>query len=52
MLKDLKYFTAKYARDEETGEIFAVGFFGSYLRKGSGGVCFTLKVISVKWAKL
>ena len=29
MIKDLNYLSVKYARDEEKGEIFAIGFFGA-----------------------
>lgn len=41
MIKDLKYLSVKYAKDEETKEIFAIGFFGAYLRNGSEGPCLT-----------
>lgn len=41
MIKELKYLSVKYAKDEETGEIFAIGFFGAYLRNGSDGPCLT-----------
>ena len=41
MIKDLNYLSVKYARDEEKGEIFAIGFFGAYLRNGSEGHCLT-----------
>ncbi len=41
MIKNLKYLSVKYAKDEETGEIFAIGFFGAYLRDGAEGPCLT-----------
>ena len=41
MIKDLKYITIKYAKNLDTGEVFAVGFFGSNIRKGAGGECLT-----------
>ncbi|MDE5587205.1 MAG: GNAT family N-acetyltransferase [Bacilli bacterium] len=41
MISDLKYLSVKYALDLETGEIFAVGFFGTYIRSGAGGKALT-----------
>lgn len=41
MISDLNYLSVKYAMDLETGEIFAVGFFGAYMRSGAGGKALT-----------
>lgn len=41
MLKELKYLSVKYAQDEDTGEIFIIGFFGASIRSGAGGKCLT-----------
>lgn len=35
-LEDLKYLTVKYARDNETGEIIAIDFFGANVCHGDG----------------
>lgn len=40
-LADLSYLTVKYAKDLETGEIFAIGFFGSLVKNGAGGKMLT-----------
>ena len=40
-LTDLKYLSVKYAEDLETGEIFAVGFFGALIKNGAGGKALT-----------
>ena len=41
MIKELHFLTVKYAKDTETNEIFAIGFFGAYIRKGANGKCLT-----------
>jgi len=41
MISDLNYLSVKYATDEETGETFAIGFFGTYVRSGAGGKALT-----------
>ena len=41
MISDLNYLSVKYAMDEETEEVFAVGFFGAYIRSGAGGKALT-----------
>lgn len=41
MVSDLNYLSVKYAMDLETGETFAVGFFGAYMRSGAGGKALT-----------
>ena len=41
MLFELKYLSVKYAQDEETHEIYAVGFFGAAVRNGAGGQSLT-----------
>ena len=40
-LESLQYRVYKYARDEETGEIFVVGFFGALVATGAGGKYLT-----------
>lgn len=40
-LSDLKYLSVKYAVDLETGEVFAVGFFGTLIKSGAGGKTLT-----------
>ena len=40
-LEQLKYLTVKYAKNNETGEVFAVGFFGANTYPGPGGECLT-----------
>lgn len=41
MFSSLKYLSVKYAKDEVTGEVFAVGFFGASIREGAGGKALT-----------
>ena len=41
MIADLNYLSVKYAIDLETKEIFAIGFFGAYIRNVSGGQSLT-----------
>ena len=41
MFSELKYLAVKYAQDKETGEIFAIGFFGANIRNGAGGRALT-----------
>lgn len=41
MLLELKYLSVKYAYNEGTKEIFAVGFFGASVRNGAGGKALT-----------
>lgn len=41
MLSELEYLSMKYAIDNETNEIFVVGFFGAYVRSGAGGQTLT-----------
>ena len=41
MIEDLKYISIQYARNMITSEIIPVGFFGTSIRKGAGGICFT-----------
>ncbi len=41
MVKELKFLSVKYAQDIETKEIFAIGFFGAYIRNGATGECLT-----------
>lgn len=41
MVKQLKFLSVKYAQDIETKEIFAIGFFGAYIRNGATGECLT-----------
>lgn len=40
-LTDLEYLSVKYAKDLETGEVFAVGFFGALVKNGAGGKALT-----------
>ncbi len=40
-LTDLEYLSVKYAKDLETGEIFAVGFFGALVKNSAGGKSLT-----------
>lgn len=40
-LLDLKYLSVKYAKDLETGEILAIGFFGTLVKNGAGGKTLT-----------
>lgn len=40
-LNSLSYRTYKYARDEKTGKIFIVGFFGAQIASGAGGKYLT-----------
>lgn len=40
-LLDLKYLSVKYAEDLETGEIFAIGFFGTLEKNSAGGKALT-----------
>ncbi len=40
-LLDLKYLSVKYAEDLETGEIFAIGFFGTLVKNSAGGKTLT-----------
>lgn len=41
MFFSLEYLSVKYAINEETKEIFAVGFFGASVRNGAGGKALT-----------
>lgn len=40
-LESVKYLTIKYAKNVDTGELIAVGFFGSQVRLGAGGRALT-----------
>lgn len=40
-LTDLEYLSVKYAKDLETGEIFAVAFFGTLVKNSVGGKALT-----------
>lgn len=40
-LEQLKYLSVKYAMDEETKQIFAIGFFGALVKSGAGGEALT-----------
>lgn len=40
-LNDLKYLSVKYAKDLDTGEVFAIGFFGALVKNGAGGKALT-----------
>lgn len=40
-LNDLEYLSVKYAKDLETGEVFAIGFFGALIKNGAGGKALT-----------
>lgn len=41
MIKNLEYLSVQYVRCIDTGEVFPVGFFGTYIRNGADGKCFT-----------
>lgn len=41
MLESLKYLVVKYALNVNTGELMAIGFFGSQVRCGAGGETLT-----------
>lgn len=40
-ISDLGYLSVKYAEDLETGEIFAIGFFGALIKNSAGGKALT-----------